>query len=295
MWTRKQLKTDAKAAFKQNYWRCVLVAFILALVLGGTAGIWAGGSGSGAGFGLGAGAGAGAGAGSGAGSEDGMDTAFDKFFNDLDAIEKDESMTPDEAAKAMMEAFKELMNTLDQEMGVPVATLLLFLLVGVIVGTLISMILSTLISVFLRNPLQVSCYRFFYKNGNGGAKLGEMKYPFGKGRYMKTVGAMFLKDLFIFLWSLLFLIPGIIRAYDYRLVGYILADDPKMSAKDALKKSKEMMRGNRWKTFVLDLSFIPWLILVGMPFFGSFIALFYVSPYIGQTNAQLYRALKANR
>ena len=249
MWTRKQLKTDAKTALKQNYWRCVLVAFILALVLGVSAGIWAGGSGSGAGFGLGAGAGAGAGSGSG----DGSDAAFDKFFNDLDAIEKDESMTPDEAAKAMIEAFKELMNTLDQEMGVPVATLLLFLLVGVIVGTLISMILSTLISVFLRNPLQVSCYRFFYKNGNGGAKLGEMKYPFGKGRYMK------------------------------------------MSANDALKKSKEMMRGNRWKTFVLDLSFIPWLILVGMPFFGSFIALFYVSPYIGQTNAQLYRALKANR
>jgi len=104
MWTRKQLKTGAKAALKQNYWRCVLVALILALVLGVTAGIGASGSGGGAGFGLGAGAGA------GAGSGDGTDAAFNKFLSDLETIEKDESMTPDEAGKAMIEAFRELME-----------------------------------------------------------------------------------------------------------------------------------------------------------------------------------------
>lgn len=284
MWTRKQLKTDAKAAFKQNYWRCVLVALVFVLLIGVTAGL--SGSGSGAGFGAGVGN-----IGAIASGNETIDKAVENFKTALDEAN---GMAPDKAATKVSEAVQNLFDEIGDEGVAAIGAIILTLVISIIVGSIISMIISVVISIFLRNPLQVSCYRFFYKNTEDAAKLGEMKYPFGKGRYMKTVGAMLLKDLFIFLWSLLFIIPGIIKAYDYRLVGYILADDPTMSAKEALKKSKEMMKGNRWKAFVLDLSFILWWFLAGIPFVGMFVALLYVYPYICQTDAELYRTLKAN-
>lgn len=110
---------------------------------------------------------------------------------------------------------------------------------------------------------------------------------------MKTVGAMMLRALFVWLFSLLFVIPGIIKMYDYYLVGYILADDPTMSPMDALRKSKEMMRGYRWDTFVLNLSFLPWYLLGGLT--CGVLNVFYITPYVAQTNAELYRALKGRR
>ena len=70
------------------------------------------------------------------------------------------------------------------------------------------------------------------------ASAGEIVYAFNGGRYLKIVGTMLLRSVFIFLWSLLFIIPGVIRFYDYYLVSYIMADDPQISAMDALRKSK---------------------------------------------------------
>ena len=102
---------------------------------------------------------------------------------------------------------------------------------------------------------------------------------------------MFLRDLFIALWTLLLIVPGIIKGYAYRMVPYILAENPDMNYKEALDLSSKMMYGNKWKSFVLDLSFIGWIILSILTF--GILLLFYVNPYIGSTNAELYKAIKA--
>lgn len=169
------------------------------------------------------------------------------------------------------------------------ATILYMLLHVLLIGSLISLAYTA----FLRYPLTVGFSRFFFRNSEQPASFGEIGYSFDGGRYMKTVGAMMLRALFVWLFSLLFVIPGIIKMYDYYLVGYILADDPTMSPMDALRKSKEMMRGYRWDTFVLNLSFLPWYLLGGLT--CGVLNVFYITPYVAQTNAELYRALKGRR
>ena len=64
--------------------------------------------------------------------------------------------------------------------------------------------------------------------------------------------------LYTFLWSLLLLIPGIVKAYEYRMVPYLLADYPELSTEEAFRISREMMNGEKMNTFILDLSFIGW-------------------------------------
>ena len=74
------------------------------------------------------------------------------------------------------------------------------------------------------------------------------------------------------------------------MVPYIIADNPDMSATDVIKFSREMMNGNKWRAFVLDLSFIGWYILSGLTL--GILSVFYVNPYIYATDAELYMALK---
>ena len=108
--------------------------------------------------------------------------------------------------------------------------------------------------------------------------------------YKNSVKTLFLRDLYTVLWSLLFVIPGIIKAYEYRMMPYILADDPTLPTSEVFAQSRAMMKGNKWKAFVLDLSFIGWHIL--SLFTAGLLSTFYVRPYQLMTNAALYEALK---
>ena len=101
--------------------------------------------------------------------------------------------------------------------------------------------------------------------------------------------AGFVGSIFVMLWSCLFIIPGIIAAFRYSMTFYILADNPEMSGMDALKKSKEMMKGHKMEFFLLNLSFIGWCFLV--PFtFG--ILMIWLAPYMETTKALYYEQLK---
>ena len=85
---------------------------------------------------------------------------------------------------------------------------------------------------------------------------------FSKFKDWKQVIITYLHQFaFIFLWTLLFIVPGIIKGYAYALVAYIIADDPTISSKDALKLSEEMMKGHKVELFVLGLSFLGWHLL----------------------------------
>ncbi len=105
---------------------------------------------------------------------------------------------------------------------------------------------------------------------------------------LKAFLVPFLKTLFVFLWSLLFVIPGFIMAYAYSMAIYIAHDNPEMSTMDAIKKSKELMRGHKWDLFVLDLSFIGWILLACLT--GG-IGFFFLQPYIDTAHAEFYREI----
>ncbi|WP_024867426.1 DUF975 family protein [Butyrivibrio sp. FCS014] len=152
------------------------------------------------------------------------------------------------------------------------------------------MIILKLVDLFLFNPLQVGCNRFFVVNQHVNAEVGEVAHAF-RFNYLTTVLALFLKDLLIGLASLLFLIPGIILSFSYRLVPFILADDPTISATDAIKKSRTMMKGHKWRSFVYDLSFFGWYILA--VFTLNIVGLLYVNPYKMNADAALYESIKA--
>ncbi len=160
----------------------------------------------------------------------------------------------------------------------------------VIVGAvLVALAVFVVIDILLLNPLEVGCQRFFLVNCDAPAELGELGYGFGHG-YKNVVRATLLRDVYLFLWALLFMIPAIVKSYSYRMVPFILAEHPDMDAKDVITLSREMMNGNKWKAFVLDLSFIGWDILACIT--AGLSGIFYSFPYQCATNAELYRAVR---
>lgn len=109
----------------------------------------------------------------------------------------------------------------------------------------------------------------------------------------ENVGTKFVATLLVmlytFLWSLLFIIPGIIKSYSYAMTSYILLDRPELSATDALKESEKMMDGHKMDLFILDLSFIGWILLTALT---CGILTFYVEPYMMATRTAFYLELK---
>lgn len=99
-----------------------------------------------------------------------------------------------------------------------------------------------------------------------------------------------LTGIFVFLWSLLLIVPGIIAAYRYRQAIYLLIDHPEMSVMDCIRESKRMMAGHKWELFVLDFSFIGWIILSNLVMIGWLVSI-YTTPYFGLTYALYYEAL----
>lgn len=105
----------------------------------------------------------------------------------------------------------------------------------------------------------------------------------------KALWLNILISIFTFLWTCLLIIPGIIKRYSYSMAFYVLADNPELTAREALAKSKEIMNGHKMELFVLQLSFIGWYLLVGITL-G--IASIYVTPYISATTANFYNSIK---
>ena len=113
----------------------------------------------------------------------------------------------------------------------------------------------------------------------------------GFNNFGPTCLAGILTSLYTFLWSLLFVIPGIVKSYSYSMTYYILADHPEMSANDAITASRYMMNGHKADLFVLQLSFIGWYFL-SIITFG--LAMFYAAPYMAVANAKFYDAIKGD-
>lgn len=170
------------------------------------------------------------------------------------------------------------------------AGILAFVLGLAAIVIFVVVIASVVLSIFVFNPLQVGCKKYFLNASDGNADLGNMGYAF-KNNYINVVGVIFLQNLFIFLWTLLLIVPGIIKAYQYRMIPYLLAEDPTLSFSEAKRLSTEMMNGEKWDAFVLDLSFILWELLAAVTL--NLVGIFWVNPYYEYTCVELYKVLRA--
>lgn len=219
MWTREQIKTNAKAILSGNYWTMLGVASLY-LLLGGM-----------------------------------LNSASQITVNLVEGL----------SARAFV-----------------------FLLVAALAASSFAMIFS----IFVSNPLQVGKNRYFMKVRLQPAQFRELFFVFSDAKryYMNVVKTQFLRTLFESLWSLLFIIPGIIKSYEYRMIPYIMAENPSLSSKRAFELSKRMTDGEKWNIFILDLSFIGWSLLGTL---ACGIGVYFVQPYFEATYAELYEAMRA--
>ncbi len=153
------------------------------------------------------------------------------------------------------------------------------------IGFLIT-IVGLAANIFLGNVLTVGGNAFFIQNRSGKPGVGKVLSAFRSGHYGNVVLTMFLMDLYIALWSLLLVVPGIIKSLEYLMVPYIIAENPGMKRREAFAISKRMMEGQKWNTFVLALSFLGWELLSALT--CGILGIFYVNPYVNATYVELY-------
>ncbi|GFP74457.1 DUF975 family protein [Clostridium fungisolvens] len=168
----------------------------------------------------------------------------------------------------------------------PIHYLFPFLLFG-----LVAFLGLIALRIFIGYSLEVGGRRYFIKSAQYKDNKGCFGFGFNGYNYGGIVKTMLVTKIFIFLWTLLLIIPGIIKSYAYSMVPYILADNPNIGVKKAIALSNEMTRGHKFDMFVLDLSFIGWYLL-GALAFG--IGIIFVLPYQNATSAELYLVLRRN-
>lgn len=289
MWTRVELKERAKEALHRNYWKIVLVASLLFLLGCGSGGYQLIKSTHNA----------------------GTETDEEKSGMRVEVVTDEDSVgeadtgqgqEADEMRSLILMKVNEdtgevRIEDIDDETGTEnyaitfteavVAggmAIALFVILAVFASAVV-----LVADIFLLNPLSVGGCRFMTKSVEDVAQMKELAYGFDHS-YKNIVKVLFYSELHIFLWALVFVIPGIVKRYQYYMAPYILAEHPDMDYREVLRMSRNMMEGNKWKTFVLGLSFILW------DFFGALTLgvgeLLYVQPYRQLTFAALYCELK---
>lgn len=273
MWTRSRLKDAAKAALHRNYWKIVLVSMVLMLL----------------------------------GCETGGLSFHKTVYNSRTDTESYESGSLPTGKRSVVtvkkraDSDKVTVETIDdgefasKEVEISFFEGLIVGFVAVIVFLIIFAIVLAVIlalDIFLINPFSVGGKRFMVKSVEDVAQVKEITYGFDHS-YKNIVKVMFRTDLSIFLWSLLLIVPGIIKMYEYYMVPYILTENPDMDYRAAMQMSRDMMEGNKWKTFVLGLSFILWHMLGALTL--GIVEILYVQPYRNLTFAALYCQLRNTR
>lgn len=269
MWTRAELKSKAKFSFKRNYWKSVLISLILALIVGG------GSSGSSISSAV---------SNNLIGSSDSNVT--DDYSNDDSSLYDGNDFYDDTYDGNVEDDIDDLKSMADNTAGMMAIGIFLMVFIMMFV---VLMAVVILLDVFIFNPLEVGCKKYYLRNLNEPAQVGNIGYAFDNN-YKNITKTMFFRDLFTVLWTLLFIIPGIVKSYEYQMIPYLLADNPQMTKEQAFEESKRMMQGQKWKAFVLDLSFIGWNILSALTL--GILGIFYVQPYMDATHAALYEALR---
>lgn len=275
MFNRKELKANAKLALKRSYWMAFLVSLLVGLVSGGTS--------VGSRWNLNGSTGSG-----GSGTE----------MQQIDQIANGNT-------EAIQQFFSENGGIIAAAVGI---------------GMIVALVIGFAWAYFVSTPAEIGLSRFFIatREQQNPVDFSYVLYGF-KYNYLKQAWAYFSTQLIIMLWSLIgfipmvigavltgvtgeeswmalsalmlpLMIPAIIKSYQYKMVPYILANNCNIDGKRARELSTSMTDNNKWNLFVLDLSFIGW-ILLGCLACG--IGVLFVIPYINATFAEAYTCLKA--
>lgn len=151
----------------------------------------------------------------------------------------------------------------------------------------LALVVGIVVSILLL-PLYYGLVKYFIKISRG--EEAKFRYLFSgyKENWGQNVMTQFMSGLFVFLWSLLFIIPGIVKSYSYAMAMYIRNDTPHLDWSDAISDSKDLMEGHKMELFILDLSFLGWYIL-GALCFG--IGTLWVQAYHQTARANFYNEL----
>lgn len=154
--------------------------------------------------------------------------------------------------------------------------------------------LTYVLPLIITGPIMIGVYSYFLKYIRYENELKTLDPLFDgfKNDIVGNILVYILQSIFTFLWSLLFVIPGIVKMYSYAMTYYIKIDNPQMSANQAITESRKIMDGHKMKLFLLDLSFLGWII-VSMFTFG--IGLIWVIPYMQMARLHFYEEIKPKK
>lgn len=162
-------------------------------------------------------------------------------------------------------------------------------LMAMVVAAVLVTLISLLWVVFVVGPLEVGRNRYFMENRQALSPAGTVTGVF-RTPYMNVVKVQLLTNLKVFLGYILLVVPGVYWSYCYTLVPYLLAENPYMTTTRAMQLSKEIMEGEKFSFFVLQLSFIGWELLCTLTFGIGF---FFLEPYKQATYAEFYAAMRS--
>lgn len=224
MWTREQLKTNAKGRLSYFFWPAFLACLLSGILTGGAQSI-----------------------------STGLQTRFQLQYQ----VSSLEQLPP--------EAYSLLLGE------------------TTVVG-----LVGILLAIFVGNVVAVGLCRFFMEGREHPVSFSALFSAF-RVNYGNVVKTQLLTNLSVFLWSLLFVVPGIIKSYQYCMVPYLLSENPHMDAARAKELSRWMTDGEKMDIFVLELSFIGWSLLCALTCGLGYL---FLAPYIQATFAELYEALR---
>lgn len=165
---------------------------------------------------------------------------------------------------------------------------LVTLVMGLIIGASAMTIIGPLLLI---GPFYLG-YISFLKSVKAGGEDARFERLFdGFNDFGRGVGALILVAIFVYLWALLLVIPGLIMSYAYSMTFFIISDEKDISVMDAIRKSRKMMRGYKWKLLGLQIRFIGWLLLCVLTF-G--ILTFWIDPYMEMSTLNFYLDIKAD-
>lgn len=178
-------------------------------------------------------------------------------------------------------------ESLDTRWGIAIGIALLFQVVLSGTAGLIPFV-GVIACLIISGPMTLGLNGVFLSLARR-AEVNVAQLFLGFNRFGNALGAYLLMSLFILLWSLLLIVPGIIAAYGYSMTFYIMADDPSVDAMDALARSKAMMRGKKWKLFCLSWRFFGWALLCLLT---CGIGYLWLAPYMNTTFAHFYEDVR---
>jgi len=283
MWERKEIKEKAKKVVHKNYWTAVVVCFLVALFTGefgtSTVGIWQEG--------------------------DSLDPNYviHELENKVEEINQiDTYFTNRDIRRTLTDTQLKILEATEANLNnVLRPQKYIFKIWDAVtsfhinqpklgIGLSIGAVIALAFTILVADPLIVGGKKYFINaQEEKDARLKNLGEIFQKEHWLNIVVIMFLRNLYNALWYLT-IVGGIIKTYEYRMIPYLLAENPNIKRKEAFKLSKQMMKGNKWRAFVLDISFFGWYFLSVLTF--GVLSILYVNPYNAATNAELYVELK---